>query len=373
MRKRSQSTARELLRRIDALFLVAVVLPSSLAVAYYGLLASDVYVSESRFVLRSANRNPAPGLSSLLQGTPFSAADENAYSIHDFIRSRDALRELDSSLHVRENYSSRAISVFDRFTGIAWDASFEAFYDYFGKQVSIEYDSTSSISILRVRAYDPAVAHKINSALLNMGERLVNDLNERSRRDLVAAAQREVTAAEARTKDAAIALSRFRKDRQLFDPDRQSTAQLQQVSRYQEELVLARSQLAQLRSISPKNPQIEALESRVAELRREISAQRTAVAGDTSSLTSESPVYDRLALEKGFSDRQLVSAMAALESARSEAIRQQLYLERLVQPNLPDSSILPRRIRGVITTLLVSLALWGILGLVIASAREHVD
>jgi capsular polysaccharide transport system permease protein len=65
--------------------------------------------------------------------------------------------------------------------------------------------------------------------------------------------------------------------------------------------------------------------------------------------------------------------MASLDSARNDAVRQQLYLERLVQPNMPDSAIEPRRIRSIFTTFVLGLVAWGIGSLVLASIREHGD
>ena len=59
--------------------------------------------------------------------------------------------------------------------------------------------------------------------------------------------------------------------------------------------------------------------------------------------------------------RLRVSALASLETARSEAQRKQLYLERLVQPNLPDMAVEPRRIRSTFTVLALGLVLWGVL------------
>ena len=78
-------------------------------------------------------------------------------------------------------------------------------------------------------------------------------------------------------------------------------------------------------------------------------------------------------LEKGFADRQLGTALAALETARSEAQRKQLYLERIVQPNLPDESVEPRRVRSVFTIFMLGLVAWGVVSLLVASVREHID
>jgi capsular polysaccharide transport system permease protein len=88
-------------------------------------------------------------------------------------------------------------------------------------------------------------------------------------------------------------------------------------------------------------------------------------------LTSKSANYDRLFLEKSFADRQLASAFAALESARSEAQRKQLYLERLVQPNEPDMALEPRRLRSILIVFALGIIVWGVATLVVASIKEH--
>jgi capsular polysaccharide transport system permease protein len=206
-----------------------------------------------------------------------------------------------------------------------------------------------------------------------MGERLVNNMNLRSRKDLIQVAEREVVLAEERSKGAAAALSAFRTDRSVFDPDRQSALQLQGVARLRDELLQAESQLDQIRKVSPANPQIGSLESRVKGLRSAIASENAGVLGREGGLSSKSPVFDRLTLEKTFADRQLGSALSALDAARSEALRKQLYLERLVQPNLPDHALEPRRLRSILTVLIVGLALWAVVSLVAASIREHTD
>lgn len=78
-------------------------------------------------------------------------------------------------------------------------------------------------------------------------------------------------------------------------------------------------------------------------------------------------------MERAFADRQLAAAMTSLEQARNEALRKQLYLERIVQPSLPDVAVEPRRLRGVGATFLLGLVAWGILSMLIAGVREHQD
>ena len=65
--------------------------------------------------------------------------------------------------------------------------------------------------------------------------------------------------------------------------------------------------------------------------------------------------------------------MVSLDQARNEAQRKQLYLERIVQPSMPDKSMEPRRIRGVLSTFLLGFILWGVLAMLFAGVREHQD
>jgi capsular polysaccharide transport system permease protein len=352
---------------------LTVITPTILACIYYGLIASDVYISESRFVVRSPQRQSQTGLGALLQSTGFSRSQDDTYSVHDFVMSRDALKELDEQIGVRKLYSSKDADFINRFPGLDWDSSFEAFHRYYQKRISVDYDTVSSISILTVRAFTAEDAKQINDLLLKMGERLVNNLNDRSRQDLIKFATQEVTVAEGKAKTAALALSSFRTTQSVFDPDRQSAIQLQGVAKLQEELLATEAQLNQIKRVSPNNPQVASLANRVATLRNTIATETSKVAGGGASLTSKSANFERLVLEKGFADKQLASALTSLESARSEAERKQLYLERLVQPNLPDKALEPRRIRSIFMVFAVGLMAWGVVSLLVASVKEHTD
>ena len=65
------------------------------------------------------------------------------------------------------------------------------------------------------------------------------------------------------------------------------------------------------------------------------------------------------------------SAVAQLESASSEARRKQLYLQRVVEPTVADSPVLPLRTRSILTVLISTLLAYGALVLVVAGLREH--
>jgi capsular polysaccharide transport system permease protein len=354
------------------LFLLTVVLPTVVAAVYFGLMASDVYISESKFVVRTPERSTATPLGLLLEGAGFTRSQDDSYVVQDFMLSRDALAALDASLQVRRAFSNPEVDRLSRFPGLDWDDSFEAFHRYYQRMIDIQVDSASSITSLTVRAFTAEDALRINRELLEMSEALVNRLNERGRQDLIRFAAGEVAAAEAKAKAAALALAEYRNQKDVIDPEKQSAIPLQQIAQLQDELLATRTLIAQLERIADENPQLPPLRQRARILEAEIEAQTSRVAGGGErSLAGKAAEFTRLALDKEFADRMLASAMSTLEQARNEAQRQQLYLERIVQPIKPDYAMEPRRIRAVVATLAVGLIVFAVLTMLLASVREH--
>lgn len=367
------SSLVERFARTNRLFLLTVVLPVLLSAFYYGMLASDIYISESRFIIRSPQRQTTTGLSAILQGAGFSRSQDDTYTVQDFMLSRDALHQINLQLKLAESWGSSKLDRFSRFAGLDMDNSFEALHRYYQKRITISQDSASSIATLRVSAFGPDEAQRINILLLDMSEKLINQLNERGRQDMIRFAEAEATQAEARAKTATLAVSSYRNKKGIFDPERQSALQLQQVSKLQDELIATRTQFDQIRSLTKNNPQVSVLQRRIETLQREIDSEMGKVTGNSTSLTSKAADYERLMLEQTFSEKQLAVALASLEQARNEAQRKQLYLERIVMPNKPDVAVQPRRMRSVLVTFGVGMILWGVLSLLLAGVREHHD
>jgi len=355
--------------RADRFFWALVVLPTLLGILYYGVIAADVYISESRFVVHKVKGAAASPLSELLGGS--SGNETNA--VHDYILSRDALRELEKEFPMRDAYSRAAGGFIDGFPGLGWDRSFEKLFKYYVKHVSVKSDPVSSISVLTVRAFKPEDAHRINSLLLRLSEQLVNKMNERSRQDLIRFAAEEVQIASDNATEAALAVLKYRAKEAIFEPDRQATLQLTGVAKIQDELIATRAKLAELEKLSPNNPQIVALTSRVEALRKSIAAEAAKVTSGDGSLSARSPEFTRLMLKSSFADKQLAAALAELEKARSEARQQQIYLDRVVQPGKPDRAMEPRRVRSMFTVLIIGIITWLMARLLVASVREHAE
>lgn len=360
-------------RRIPWLFLCVVVLPTLLATLYFGVIASDVFISESTFVVRSPQSQAPTGLTALLHTGSFSRSQDDTYTVHDYILSRDALSELCEKLQLKQAFSRSGIDFLSRFAAIDGDDSEEALHKFYKKKIGLSLDSSSSISQLQVRAFSSREAMEINKALLDMGERLINQLNERARLDTVRFAQAQVESAEIKAKDVEAALSKYRDLKKVFDPEKQSASQLVQINKLKEELFTVKTRLVNLLASSPNNPQIATYRRTIEALEGEIKAETDKVLGGRDSLSGKAAEYERLVLDRGFAEKELTMALAARENARLEAQRKQLYLERIAQPHRPDKAVEPKRLRRVVETAVLGLISWGILTMVVAGIREHQD
>lgn len=353
------------------LFLVTVAIPTLIAIIYYGFLASDIYISESKFVVRSPDKSTATGLGVILKSAGFANAGDELYAAQSFATSRDALQALNRNGEFKKAYSRPEISIVDRFNPFGLSGTFEQLYRYFQKKVSLQNDSASSITTLTVRAYTPEDAYKFNQQLLEMSEATVNRLNARGRTDMVQYAQQEVDLAKAKAQQAAIALAAYRNRSGTVDPEKQAEAQMQMVSKLQDSLIAAKAELSQLQMYTPENPRIPVIQTQIATIQREMGRELGQVAGNRRSLSAAAVQYQRVALENDFASKQLAAALASLEEARSETQRKQAYVERIVQPNLPDDPLEPRRLRGIVATFVLGLVAFAILRMLLAGVKEH--
>jgi capsular polysaccharide transport system permease protein len=369
---RSVSRFRRLFRPFNPWLWGIVGLPTLIAGVYYFAIASDLYLSEAKFIVRSPKQVQTTGIGALLQSTGLGRAAEDTSAVQDFIMSRDAVRKLEQKYGLRAVFNRPEGDFVTRFPGILfWRKDFEALfsrYDYF---VSIETDTSNGVTALRVKAYRPEDAQTLASALLSYSEQLINDLNERARRDALDTARQEVDRAEQRIAEIQTELTAYRVKQKMVDPKSASSGVLELIGQMNAAQANARAQLGELLNNSPNSPQIPLVKTRIASLDKLIAEERGKLSGASDSVVSTMTEYERLNLQRELAEKALASAFTSLEAARIEAQRQQLYLETIAQPNLADYPLYPKRIVSFTMVLASCLLAYGIAWLLVASAREH--
>lgn len=357
--------------RPSPLFLACVIVPTIAAILYFAAFASDIYVSEARFVVRSPSKAAVTSLGQMLGGAGLGGgATEESNAVVEYLESRAALTDADRDGLLTRAYSADHVSRFDRFGGLL-PANFERFFDYYLGKVEVEPDTTTQVLHLTVSAFSAAEARAINERLLERSEALVNRLSTRARGDAVAVAQDDARAAQARARDTAIRLAAYRNRAGIIDPEKEAEARLQGIAKLEDELAGARTQLQQMESFTPEASQIPYLRTQVSSLQREIARRRSGVAGGRNSLSAAAARYQVLLLDSELAAKNLAATLVSLQDAHAEARRKRAYVERIAPPSLPDYPIRPRRLGGILAVFVLGLLAWGILTVLLAGVREH--
>lgn len=353
------------------LFCALVLLPTAATAVYLFAIATDQYISEARFVVRSAQRQNVGGLSAFLQSSGLSSMQDESAPVTEFIKSRDALAEIDGAVGFRDIVGRSDADFLARFPSFYTNETFEDLFEHYSGIVGVVHDATTGINTLKVRTFVPADSRRVAEALLGASEQLVNRMNRRALGDAVALASREVEAAEKRSANAQKVLTDYRNAVGLVDATSTTRGHLELIGGLERDLSQSRAQLGQLQATAPGNPGIPALRDRVAALEQQVATERGRLVGSDASAVATFGEFTRLTVEAEFASKAVTAANTMLETARFEALRKQLYLDRVVEPNAPDDSRYPRRILTTLAVFGTAFLLYGVVWLVVANAREH--
>jgi len=352
--------------------LVAVMLPTILAVIYYGGLASNRYVAEAQLVVRTAAKPVTMGgWGALLQMTGLSRSSDDVYAVQSFIGSRDAVVALVDRVKIREIYNRDEADAFSRFPSVIWGSTLDQFHRYLGWMIHTNYSNVTGILTLKVQAFRPEDAKLIADALFALAEETVNRMNRRIREDAVRVSLEEVGKFERRLIDAQVAITRFRNAELMIDAASSSIIVTELVARLSAELARTEAQIREAAAAASGNPALQGLRRRADALQSQIQQERMKIADESGGLAQKLAAYERLVLEREFAKTGLSSAAKELELARTEGRRQQLYLEYVVAPSVPDYPMEPDRMRMIWTVLSLNLVALLVGWLFYAGVRQH--
>ena len=331
--------------RLDPAFVVVVLMPVLAAAAALFWVVSDRYTSETRFVVRASGGGGATldggaGLS----GVPLSRTGEDAYVVDDFVRSRDALAEIEARPALAGLLDRPEADVFARFPAVFAAPTREQRFRRFGAMLRTEVDPTTGISTIAVTAFRPGDARDLALALLEAAEGMVNRINGRANNDRTVFAADDVARARAAVTEIEQRLTAFRNASGTVDPVREYAAALGNVGRLALEASQRQAELDQQVALTPNAPGIASQREKVRALHDEIDRANQAIAGGEGSLAVKLESYERLSVERDMAVKALAGAEFSLEASRRDSDRQHLYLQTVAEPNLPDVPSGPRRV-----------------------------
>ena len=357
--------------RSHLLLIITVIMPMLTATAYYGVLLSDQYVSETRFVIRSMVNPGLGGLSIMTQGQGLARTEDDTHLVNEFLQSRDAIRLLNENGELSKSLSRPESDMFYGFPSIINGSTKEDLYEHFKTFIDVSYKNSTGITTMNVRAFTASDAQRISSSLLSHAETVVNQLNQRAKADAVRFSEAVANAAETRVVEAQRRIAEFRNRELVMDPGKQSAVTIELVNKLFSERLALDTTLTETENATPNSPKIPAIKNRLSAIDAQIAALQAALTGTSTSMATKLAEFEKLSLERELAAKSLAAALSSLENARQDAARQQLYLERVVQPNRADKSQYPKRIQGLAVTLAICFAVFWITKSISAVVLAH--
>jgi capsular polysaccharide transport system permease protein len=349
------------------------VIASLLAALYWGVIASDRYVSEARVVVQRTDfaAGDALNLGSLLGSTGPNQQDQ--LLLRDHLLSVDMLKKLDATLDLRAHYSDPERDPMSRL----WfkNASLEWFHRHYLSRVSITFDDYSGVLSIKAQAYDPKTAHAVAAMLVEEGERFMNSLAHSLAREQVAFLEKEVAAMNHRVAEARERVVQFQNREGLVSPQATAENLVAIVGRLENELTdLTTRRAAMVSYLMPKSPSVVELDQQISAVKKQIAKEKSRLASPKhKTLNRTVEEYQRLQLSAEFALDVYKTALAALETGRVEATRTLKKVSVLQSPFEPQYPVEPRRLYNIAVFMLGALLIAGTVHLLGAIIRDHQD
>jgi len=349
-----------------------VFLPTLVAGLYYYKYATPLYATKSEFQIQKAEGMGLGAGGGLLSGTQF-ATSPDAIAVQGYLQSREAMLRLDESLGYKAHFARDIIDPLQRLDS---NATNEAAYKLYKRNVKIAFDPTEGIIKMEVIAADPASSQQFAEALLTYAEEQVDHLTQRVREDQMTGARESYEDAETKVRAAEQKVLDLQQKLGVLDPKAESAALMTQVAELEGEFRVKQLELGQLLdNAKPNAARVEGVKGDMARLQAEIDGLRASMTDGGSGDLSLAEISGQLRIaETELQTRQLMlsKALEQQEAARIEANRQVRYLSVSVSPTAPDEATYPKAFENTALAFMIFAGIYLMLSLTASILREQV-
>ena len=344
-----------------------------LASLYYVLIATDRFVSESKFTIRQTDNSSSPSMASSLLGTP--SSKEDALSLIEFVNSFDMLDYLENRLGLRKHYEKSKADYFSRPFPLFRRINKENWLDYYKSHVEMKYDDNSAIVTLRIDAFNPEFAKQVNELILKQCDSFMNNLSNKVASRQMQFIEEELVRVKTRLEKEKVRMAEFQNKYNVLDPAAQAAAAATMVATMEQGLTAQEADLANLKTyLHEDSYQVATLKNKITTLRQQIDKEKQLIASSGSGdkhLNEIALRYINLKTDMDYVLSVYQADLAALEKSRVDASRALKNLVIITLPTLQEHAEYPREPYILATLLLALLIAYSILRLIVATIKEH--
>jgi capsular polysaccharide transport system permease protein len=332
-----------------------------------------MYATKSEFLVMQADaQGGGSGLGGLLTGTQF-ATNQDSIATQSFLQSRDAMQRLDEDMGFKAHFSQDFIDPVQR---LGPDASDEAAYGVFEKNVKIGYDPTEGVIRMEVVAADPEASAAFSKHLIDYAEDRVDELSREKREDQMRDARESLETAKEERREAQQTLVSLQENT-ILDPEGEIGSVRSLIGTLEGQLVEKKLELnSQLANPRPNSAKVDSLRREIDLLENELDRQNNRLTDATegeNSLAQKAAEIQMAQADLATADMFLQSALQNMKQTELEANRQVRYLTTSVEPVAPDEPTYPRKFENTVLAFLIFSGIYLMVSLTASILREQVS
>lgn len=338
------------------LLLYVLIIPNLLALLYFGLIASPVFVSRASLTVFNPSSN-ATSLAGMLSGGSGDSSSQGAYLLQDYVASWDEFRKIDQEFNLSLNY--RDGDFVSAYGGLASGLREDdvALWGYYKRHVTVDIDVKSGIASITATGYRPDFTQKLAKAVLEDAVSHLTLMARQQRHDMILDIELRKTALEKAIRDDNSALAQYRAQVGTYDPKEQYVSDLSLLNSLISRKAELQSQYDSIRGATPNSPDVKNVSVAIGSMQDKISgAERQAAEAATASAR-----YDALTARRDNDVTLLQQASLSALEAGQKVAQNRYYLNVISEPSAPKTPELPNRLYWIGGILVSTLLLWSLL------------
>lgn len=356
-------------QRLRAIAL-GILVPTLLVLVYYALLARPEYETEMKVTIQGLEQQSPDMLTGI--GLPaITQSSNDGLVVVDFIESKEIVRRLVETYGFDDAFGEWS---FDPFARVAPSAPLESKASFWRGQSSANYDTTSNVITIGVRAFTPEESLRLAEGVLAETEAVVNSLNSRVQNEAVRVAEEELAERREEYNEARRRVIAARANR-ATTIEAEAQQQIGLVGGIESQLAQARVERAgAIAQFRPDSPQIRALDERIASLEEQRARAMAEIRGGPGVSEAQRDVSAQTALlDYEFAQQAYYAAIQARQSAVNTRESERRYLVAFVPPRIAEVSNYWDRFANVFGVAIVSALFMALGTLAYSVIKDHMQ
>lgn len=355
-------------------FAACVVFPTLIYFSYNLLIYTPRYESIATIAIKDNTSSiNVGGLGGLLGSTM--SGNTNPFMLQQYILSFNMFDALNKRIHLKQLYQNKKIDIFSR---LSLRADQEKQLNYYLSKVDVSYNQDSQSLDVSAQGVTSQEAKQILKAILDLSQDYVNNIDYQLSDQRLLFAQKQVQLAQQKLTEVNNQIIHFQNNNDILDPKTEVGTLAGILAGLQTQLVSAQTSLINMQEYLQKNaPEYQQQQQKILSLQQQIEMQKQKILGldgGESSPTKLNEVVNKfewLRMQAQVAVSEYTAAIASLESAKADAIKQKQQVIILQAPTLPDFHQYPRLWYNTFTLFIILLMLYGIGRMIKTIIDEH--